>query len=433
MIRDRKADLTMFSYFQFPNKFKELVTQVEKKIESRNSEINKIVEYNQAKVLRAFQKHHVSDFHLQSSTGYGYDDIGRITLDQIYADVFDAEAGLVRPHIVSGTHALAVGLFGLLRPGDELMYVTGEPYDTLEEVIGIYDEGMGSLKEWGIHYQSIPLLKDGSINYTEIAKRMNEKTKVIAIQRSRGYAWRPSFSLVEIGKVIRFVKEINPNVITFVDNCYGEFTDKHEPTFVGADILVGSLIKNPGGGIAKSGGYIVGKENYVKKVSYRLTAPGIGGKVGSMYGNMLDFYQGFFLAPHIVGEAIKGAIFTSAILEELGFITNPNWNDRRNDIIQAIQFCDEETLITFLQGIQEGSPIDSHVIPEPSEIPGYKNPVIMAAGAFVQGASLELSGDAPIREPYIAYIQGGLTYQHVKFGLFTAIEKLMKKGIIKID
>ncbi|WP_339063099.1 methionine gamma-lyase family protein [Tepidibacillus marianensis] len=422
----------MLSFFQFPNKFEQLVTKVEQRIEVRKSEIDKIVEYNQAKVLKAFQQHHVSDFHLQSSTGYGYDDLGRMTLDQIFADVFDAEAGLVRPHIVSGTHALAIGLFGLLRPGDELMYVTGSPYDTLEEVIGIYGDGMGSLKEWGIGYQSIPLLTNGSINYIEIAKQMNKKTKIIAIQRSRGYAWRPSLSIEKIEEVIRYVKVLKPDVITLIDNCYGEFTDKHEPTFVGADVLVGSLIKNPGGGIAKSGGYIVGKEKFVKKISYRLTAPGIGEKVGSMYGHMLDFYQGFFLAPHMVGEAIKGAIFASAMLEELGFITNPKWNESRNDIIQAIQFDNAETLITFLQGIQEGSPIDSHVIPEPSEIPGYQDIVIMAAGAFVQGASLELSGDAPIREPYIAYIQGGLTYQHVKFGLFTAIEKLMKNKIIKI-
>ncbi|TCS83045.1 aminotransferase class I/II-fold pyridoxal phosphate-dependent enzyme [Tepidibacillus fermentans] len=423
----------MLSFFQFPNKFEQYVAELEKKIEPRKKEIEEIVEYNQAKVLKAFQQHHVTDFHLQSSTGYGYDDLGRETLDQIYADVFETEAGIVRPHIVSGTHALAIGLFGLLRPGDELMYITGSPYDTLEEVIGIHGEGMGSLKEWGIQYQSIPLNQDGTVNYQEIKKRINEKTKVIAIQRSRGYSWRPSFGIDEIKEMIQFVKGLKPDVITFIDNCYGEFTDKHEPTAVGADVVVGSLIKNPGGGIAKTGGYIVGKEKYIKQISYRLSAPGIGSKVGSMYGHMIDFYQGFFLAPHMVGEALKGGIFASALLEGLGFITNPHWTEKRNDIIQAIQFDNAKSLIAFLQGIQKGSPIDSHVVPEPSKIPGYQDPVIMAAGTFVQGASLELSGDAPIREPYIAYIQGGLTYQHMKWGLFTAIQKMIDQGILSMD
>ena len=420
----------MFSFFQFPQEFIQLVTDIEHKIEPKKKEIEQLVAFNQAKVLRAFQQHHVSDFHLQSSTGYGYDDLGRTTLDQIYADVFEAEAGLVRPHIVSGTHALSIGLFGLLRPGDELIYITGSPYDTLEEVIGIHGEGMGSLKEWGIDYQDISLKTDGTIDFEEIEKRITKKTKVIAIQRSRGYAWRPSFSIEEIKEMVAFVKNLKSDVITFVDNCYGEFTDKHEPTAVGADVIVGSLIKNPGGGLAKSGGYIVGKEKFVKQISYRLTAPGIGSKVGSMYGHMTDFYQGFFLAPHMVGESLKGGVFSSALLESLGFKTNPHWSDKRNDIIQAIQFPDSDSLITFLQGIQKGSPIDSHVVPEPSEIPGYQDAVIMAAGAFVQGASLELSGDAPIREPYIGYVQGGLTYEHLKWGLFTAIQGLYNKGFL---
>ncbi|GBF11346.1 methionine gamma-lyase family protein [Tepidibacillus sp. HK-1] len=422
----------MFSFFKYGKEFERIVIQVEKQISTRIQEIDQIASYNQGKVLKAFQNHHVSDFHLLSSTGYGYDDMGRDMLDQIYADVFEAEAGLVRPHIVSGTHALSIGLFGLLRPGDELLYITGDPYDTLEEVIGIHGEGMGSLKEWGITYQSVPLTKQGKVNFVEVAKKINQNTKVIAIQRSRGYSWRSSFSIEEIKEMVTFVKEIKPDLITFVDNCYGEFTEKQEPTGIGVDVIVGSLIKNPGGGLAKTGGYIVGKKVYIEKISYRLTAPGIGAKVGSMHGHMADFYQGFFLAPHFVGEALKGSIFAAALFEQLGFETNPSWNEARHDIIQAVKFNNTNTLITFLQGIQKGSPIDSHVIPVPNQIPGYQDSVIMAAGTFIQGASLELSGDAPIRSPYIAYVQGGLTYHHVKWGILTAIEMMVDKGILSI-
>lgn len=422
----------MFEFFSFSQDFVQLVENIEDKISYRIKDIDKLVEYNQGKVLKAFQTNRVSDFHLKASTGYGYDDIGRDTLDRIYAEVFQAESAIVRPHIASGTHALSLGLFGLLRPGDELLYITGKPYDTLEEVIGINGSGMGSLKEWGITYKDIPLTEEGKINYDLVSANINERTKVIAIQRSRGYEWRSSFSVNDIKEMIQFVKKIKPDVITFVDNCYGEFTEKQEPTAVGADVIVGSLIKNPGGGLAKTGGYLAGKAEYIKQISYRITAPGIGAKVGSMYGHMADFYQGFFLAPHLVGEALKGGIFTAALLEELGFATNPHWRSQRYDIIQAIKFNKPELLLSFLKGIQKGSPIDSHVSPEPAEIPGYQDPVIMAAGVFVQGASLELSGDAPYREPYIGYMQGGLTYQHVKWGVLTALEMMERNGQIKL-
>jgi len=420
----------MYQFFTDGRKFERIVEKIEEKTADRLKEIEKIASYNQGKVLKAFQNHQVSDFHLHGSTGYGYDDIGRDTLDQIYAEVFQAEAGLVRPQIVSGTHALAVGLFGVLRPGDELLYITGDPYDTLEEVIGIHGEGMGSLKDWGVSFQSVPLNQDGTVNVEQVSRAINHRTKVVAIQRSRGYSWRPSFSITDIKQMVEFVKEIKPDIITFVDNCYGEFTNKLEPTAVGADVVAGSLIKNPGGGIAKTGGYLVGKKTYIQRIAYRLTAPGIGAKVGSMYGHMADFYQGFFLAPHFVAEALKGGIFAAALLQQLGYETNPLWYESRHDIIQAVKFANRDALITFLRGIQKGSPIDAHVVLQPAEIPGYQHPVIMAAGVFIQGASLEFSGDAPIKEPYIGYIQGGLTYQHIKWGILTAIQEMLDKGYL---
>ncbi len=422
----------MYSFFNFDKSMEEKIEKVEEKISYRLREVDRIVEYNQAKVLKSFQQHQVSDFHLKSSTGYGYDDLGRETFDKIYADIFQAEAALVRPHIVSGTHALTIGLFGLLRPGDELLYISGNPYDTLEKVIGINGSGMGSLKEWGVDFQSVALTDSGKVDYEGVARAINSHTKVVAIQRSRGYGWRASFSVDDIKEMVEFVKEIKEDAILFVDNCYGEFTDIIEPSSVGADIVIGSLIKNPGGGLAKSGGYIVGKMGFVKQISYRLTAPGIGGEVGAMYGYMSDFYQGLFLAPHFVGEALKGGIFTAALLEELGFETNPHWTEKRNDIIQAVKFSNPNALLIFLQGIQNGSPIDAHVVPEPASIPGYQHPVIMAAGTFIQGASLELSGDAPFKEPYIGYLQGGLTYQHVKYGVFTALEMMTNKRLFKV-
>jgi cystathionine beta-lyase family protein involved in aluminum resistance len=414
----------MYSFFELRTEQIAMIESVEKKIAPRLNQIDKIVEYNQAKVLQAFREFNVSDFHLNSSTGYGYNDSGRETLDRIYATVFGAEDALVRPHIVSGTHAIAIGLFGLLRPGDELLYITGAPYDTLEEVIGIHGNGMGSLQEWGVSYSVLPLSCTGKVDYPNLTQAITPATKVVAIQRSKGYSWRQSFSIAEIAEMVKQVRKIKPEAIIFVDNCYGEFTERLEPTAVDADIIVGSLIKNPGGGLAKLGGYLAGKARYIEQISYRLTAPGIGRKVGATSGNQQDFYQGFFLAPHFVGEALKGMVLAAALFAELGYEVTPKWDEERTDIIQAIKFNRADYLISFIQAIQQGSPIDSYVKPIASVVPGYQNQVIMAAGVFVQGGTLELSGDAPIVAPYIGYLQGGLTYQHVKWALLTALMQI---------
>lgn len=417
----------MYSFFDLKPEDIAMIEALEEKIAPQVKEIDKIVEYNQAKVLKAFKEFNVSDFHLNSSTGYGYNDMGRETLDRIYATVFGAEDALVRPHIVSGTHAITIGLFGLLRPGDHLLYLTGKPYDTLEDVIGSHGNGQGSLQEWGIDYSDLPLTRTGQVDYVKLAQAITAQTKVVAIQRSKGYDWRKSFTIDEIAEMIKAVRKIKPDAIIFVDNCYGEFTERLEPTEVDADVIVGSLIKNPGGGLAKLGGYLAGKKTYIEQISYRLTAPGIGREVGATNGNQYDFYQGFFLAPHFVGESLKGMIMAAALYAELGYEVTPTWDEKRTDITQAIKFNDADNLISFIQGIQQGSPIDAYVKPEPSAVPGYQDPVIMAAGVFVQGGTLELSSDAPIVEPYIAYLQGGLTYQHVKWGLLTAFMKMKNK------
>lgn len=414
----------MYSFFNLKPEQMAMIEDVEREIGPQEKQIDKIVEYNQAKVLEAFQRFNVSDFHLNSSTGYGYNDLGRETLDRIYAAVFGAEDALVRPHIVSGTHAITIGLFGLLRPGDQLLYLTGDPYDTLEEVIGIHGSGMGSLQEWGIDYSVLALTATGQVDYPNLAQAITPQTKVVAIQRSKGYSWRKSFTIAEIEEMVKEVRKVKPDAIIFVDNCYGEFTEKLEPTAVDADIIVGSLIKNPGGGLAKLGGYLAGKARYIEQISYRLTAPGIGREVGATSGNQSDFYQGFFLAPHFVGESLKGMVFAAALFAKLGYEVSPSWDESRTDIIQAIKFKRADHLISFIQGIQQGSPIDAYVSPEPSAIPGYQEQVIMAAGVFIQGGTLELSADAPIVEPYIAYLQGGLTYQHVKWALLTALERI---------
>jgi cystathionine beta-lyase family protein involved in aluminum resistance len=372
----------------------------------------------------------VSDYHFNSSTGYGYNDRGREVLDLVYADVFGAEAALVRPHFVSGTHTISAALFGVLRPGDELLYITGKPYDTLHKVIGEPNDGKGSLQDWGVHYAEIALSEDGLPDWQGIQSRITSRTKVIGIQRSRGYNWRASFSIAQIAEMVRFVKEINPDLIVFVDNCYGEFTELLEPTQAGVDLMAGSLIKNPGGGIADCGGYIVGKYKYVELAAFRLTAPGIGGEVGAMLGATRRMFQGLFLAPHVVGQALKGSIFAAAMFEELGFSTQPRWEEPRSDLIQAIRFTSAEHLIAFVQGVQKASAVDAHVVPEPWDMPGYEHPVIMAAGTFIQGGSLELSADAPIREPYTAYMQGGLTYSHAKLGVIKAIEHMIAKGLL---
>ncbi|MEX2461340.1 MAG: methionine gamma-lyase family protein [Paenibacillaceae bacterium] len=414
----------------FSDKIQAAIEQVERRISGAIQQIDKLIDPNQWKVVAAFQKHRVSDYHFNSSTGYGYNDRGREVLDLVYADVFGAEAALVRPHFASGTHTISTALFGVLRPGDELLYITGKPYDTLHKVIGEPNDSKGSLQDWGVHYTEVALLDNGLPDWSAIRAAITSRTKVIGIQRSRGYDWRASFNIAQIAEMVRFVKEINPDLIVFVDNCYGEFTELLEPTQVGVDLMAGSLIKNPGGGIADSGGYIVGKHKYVELAAFRLTAPGIGADVGAMMGATRRMFQGLFLAPHMVGQALKGSIFAAAMFEELGFSTQPRWEESRSDLIQAIRFTSAEHLIAFVQGVQKASAVDAHVVPEPWEMPGYEHPVIMAAGTFIQGGSLELSADAPIREPYIAYMQGGLTYSHAKLGVIQAIEHMIRKGLL---
>lgn len=389
---------------------------------------DEIREYNQLKVLKAFQEERISDNHFTNSTGYGYGDIGRDTLDLVYARIFNAEKALVRPHFVNGTHALGTALFGNLRPGDTILAVTGSPYDTLHSVIGISgEENIGSLKEYGVNYKQVDLV-DGKINIEKALGMIkeDESIKLIHMQRSTGYGWRNAFQVKELGEAIKAIKELREDLIVFVDNCYGEFIDIIEPTDVGADLIAGSLIKNIGGGIAPTGGYIVGKEKYVEQASYRLTVPGIGAECGCTFGVMKDFYQGLFLAPHVAIEALKGAIFCARIMELAGFEVLPKYNDKRSDIIQAIKFNDKEKLIKFCKGVQYASPIDSFVECEPWAMPGYSDEVIMAAGAFIQGSSIELSADAPIREPYIAYLQGGLTFDHAKIGVLIALNNIFK-------
>ncbi|MDU7068541.1 MAG: methionine gamma-lyase family protein [Clostridium perfringens] len=389
---------------------------------------DEIREYNQLKVLKAFQEERISDNHFTNSTGYGYGDIGRDTLDLVYARIFNAEKALVRPHFVNGTHALGTALFGNLRPGDTILAVTGSPYDTLHSVIGISgEENIGSLKEYGVNYKQVDLV-DGKINIEKALEMIkeDESIKLIHMQRSTGYGWRNAFQVKELGEAIKAIKELREDLIVFVDNCYGEFIDIIEPTDVGADLIAGSLIKNIGGGIAPTGGYIVGKEKYVEQASYRLTVPGIGAECGCTFGVMKDFYQGLFLAPHVAIEALKGAIFCARIMKLAGFEVLPKYNDKRSDIIQAIKFNDKEKLIKFCKGVQYASPIDSFVECEPWAMPGYSDEVIMAAGAFIQGSSIELSADAPIREPYIAYLQGGLTFDHAKIGVLIALNNIFK-------
>ena len=389
---------------------------------------DEIREYNQLKVLKAFQEERISDNHFTNSTGYGYGDTGRDTLDLVYARIFNAEKALVRPHFVNGTHALGTALFGNLRPGDTILAVTGSPYDTLHSVIGISgEENIGSLKEYGVNYKQVDLV-DGKINIEKALEMIkeDESIKLIHMQRSTGYGWRNAFQVKELGEAIKAIKELREDLIVFVDNCYGEFIDIIEPTDVGADLIAGSLIKNIGGGIAPTGGYIVGKEKYVEQASYRLTVPGIGAECGCTFGVMKDFYQGLFLAPHVAVEALKGAIFCARIMELAGFEVLPKYNDKRSDIIQAIKFNDKEKLIKFCKGVQYASPIDSFVECEPWAMPGYSDEVIMAAGAFIQGSSIELSADAPIREPYIAYLQGGLTFDHAKIGVLIALNNIFK-------
>jgi len=407
-----------------------LAAAAERKAAARLLETDRIAERNQWKVLEAFRKRKVSDFHFAASTGYGYNDRGREVLDEVYADVFGAEAALVRPHLVSGTHTIATALFGVLRPGDEIVFVTGRPYDTLHKVIGKPGDGTGSLADWGVRASEVPLTAAGNVDWEAVAAAVTPRTKVFAIQRSRGYDWRPSFTVADMAEMAARLKRLKPDAIVFADNCYGEFTEEREPTEVGVDLIAGSLIKNPGGGLAVSGGYIAGRKELVELAAYRLTAPGIGGEVGAMLGTTRLIFQGLFLAPHLVGQAVKGSIFAASVFEELGFETHPSWNDPRTDLIQAVRFASAEHLIAFVQAIQKAAAVDSHVVPEPWDMPGYESPVIMAAGTFIQGGSLELSADAPIREPYIAFMQGGLTYAHVKFAVRQALADWQKQGLL---
>ncbi len=400
-------------------------------LRERFGEIDRTAEFNQLKVLGAMQKHQVSEACLLGTTGYGYNDLGRDTLEEVYASVFHTEAALVRPQITCGTHALALALMSNLRPGDELFSPVGKPYDTLEEVIGIRPS-KGSLAEYGISYRQTDLLPDGSFDFETVRKNINEKTKLVTIQRSKGYQTRPTLSVKRIGELISFIKAIKPDVLCMVDNCYGEFVETIEPSDVGADMVVGSLIKNPGGGLAPIGGYIAGRRECVENAAYRLTSPGLGKEVGASLGILPQFYQGLFLAPTVTASALKGAIFAANIYESLGFPVVPNSVESRHDIIQAVTFGTPEGVIAFCEGIQAAAPVDSHVKPEPWDMPGYDAKVIMAAGAFVSGSSIELSADGPIREPYAVYFQGGLTWPHAKFGILRSLESLVGKGIVTL-
>lgn len=414
--------------YNISDKVVELYDKTITDVKGEFDKLDEIREFNQLKVLNAFQKERISDSHFTNSSGYGYGDIGRDSLDRVYARIFKAESALVRPHFVNGTHAIGAALFGNLRPNDTMLSICGTPYDTLHNIIGISgNKNIGSLKEYGVKYKQIDLDSKGNINEELVRKTLSEdKTiKLIHIQRSTGYGWRKALTMDQIKNIIDFIKGIRSDVICFVDNCYGEFIDTTEPTEAGADLIAGSLIKNIGGGIAPTGGYIVGKEEYVTQASYRLTIPGIGGECGSTFGVMRSFFQGLFMAPHVAIEAVKGAIFCSRIMELAGFEVLPAYTDKRSDIIQAIKFNDKEKLINFCKGIQAGSPIDSFVQCEPWDMPGYEDQVIMAAGAFIQGSSIELSADAPIREPYIAYLQGGLTFDHAKTGILIALSKII--------
>ena len=395
------------------------------------AKIDAITEQNQYKVLAAMQKNKVSDTHFAATTGYGYNDLGRDTLEQVYADVFGAEAALVRPQLISGTHALTVALAGNLRPGDELLSPVGVPYDTLQGVIGIRPE-RGSLAEYGITYRQVDLLSDGGFDWDGIRKALNDKTKLVTIQRSKGYEWRESFSVEKIGQLIAFIKEIKPDVICMVDNCYGEFVQTIEPTQVGADLAVGSLIKNPGGGLAPIGGYIVGKEEYVENAAVRLTSPGLGKEVGATLDVTPSFFQGLFQAPQVVGGSVKAAVYLAKLMEGLGFDTLPKSSDKRADIVQCIRLAKEENVLAFCQGIQKGAPVDSFVTPEPWDMPGYDCPVIMAAGAFVQGSSIELSADAPVKPPYHVFFQGGLSWHHAKIGITIGLQTMVDRGLITL-
>jgi cystathionine beta-lyase family protein involved in aluminum resistance len=409
------------------------VAKAEDQVRGIFQELDDVMAYNQYKVLAAFQKNKISDMHFGWNTGYGYNDPGREALEKVYADVFGTEAALVRPIIVNGTHALTLALTGILRPEDELIYCTGNPYDTLEEVIGIRGEGKGSLKDFGVKYKQIELKPDGTVDLEALGTAISPKTRIIALQRATGYGWRKAIAIPEIEEWARFVKSIRPDIVCMVDNCYGEFLDTKEPTEVGADVIAGSLIKNPGGGLALTGGYIAGRSDLIEKISWRMTSPGIGGECGLTFGQTRTMFQGLFIAPKTVNGAVKGAILCAKVFENLGFDVCPKPEDQRSDIIEAVKLGAPEAVVAFCEGIQASAPVDSHVKPVPWDMPGYEDQVIMAAGAFVQGSSIELSADAPIRPPYIVYFQGGLTYEHSRFGVMKALQALYDKNLLRLD
>lgn len=421
--------LTAYQQMGISEKVYSFGENIEAGLKERFERIDRVAEYNQLKVLHAMQMHHLAEAHFSPTTGYGYNDIGRETLEKVYASIFGTEAALVRPQITCGTHALALALLSNLRPGDELISPVGKPYDTMEEIIGIRPS-RGSLAEYGITYKQVELLPDGSFDYEGIRQAISDRTKMMTIQRSKGYLTRPTFSVRQIGELIRFIKQIRPDIICMVDNCYGEFVEEMEPSDVGADMIVGSLIKNPGGGLAPIGGYICGTKECVENAYYRLTAPGLGGEVGATLGLNRDFFQGLFLAPQVVGGALKGAIFAANVYEALGFSCVPDAKESRHDIIQAVTFQDPEKVVAFCEGIQYAAPVDSFVTPTPWPMPGYDCDVIMAAGAFISGASIELSADAPMHEPYTVYFQGGLSYHHAKYGILRSLARLEEKNLI---
>ena len=410
----------------------EVIDRAEKDVRQEFEKLDDIMAFNQYKVLTAFQENRISDTHFSWNTGYGYDDAGRDALERVYADIFKSEAALVRPIIVNGTHALTLTLTGILRPGDELIYCTGAPYDTLEEVIGIRGEGKGSLKEFGVSYKQVELTPEGNIDFPALEKAISPNTRMITVQRATGYGWRKAITIEQIQEWASFVHGINPDIVCMVDNCYGEFLDTREPIGVGADVLAGSLIKNPGGGLALTGGYIAGRKDLIDNISYRMTSPGIGGECGLTFGQTRTMFQGLFLAPKTVNGAVKGAALCAKTFENLGFDVCPKAEDKRSDIIEAVKLGSPEAVVAFCEGIQAAAPIDAYVKPIPWDMPGYEDQVVMAAGAFVQGSSIELSADAPIREPYIVYFQGGLTYEHSKFGVIKALQTLYEQNLISL-
>ncbi len=429
---NNKTSDILINLFNINKKIIELATETEKEIQPVFVDIDDIRGYNQFKVLNAMQINRLNDTHFSWNTGYGYNDSGRETLEKVYKDVFNTEDAIVRPIIVSGTHALTLCLTGLLKNGDELISATSTPYDTLEEVIGIRGSKGYSLIDYGVNYKQIDFKDDGEVDISNLINNISEKTKMVYIQRSTGYGWRKALTIDKIKEIVISVKNIKKDIICMVDNCYGEFLETKEPTDVGVDIMAGSLIKNPGGGLALTGGYIVGRKDLIELVSYRMTSPGIGKECGLTFGLTRSMFQGLFLAPKVVSEALKGSILCSRIFEKLGYEVCPRWNDKRSDIIQSIMLKSPEKVIAFCQGVQQAAPVDSYVNPEPWDMPGYDSKVIMAAGAFVQGSSIELSADAPIREPYIAYFQGGLTYDHSMFGVIKGLQSMYDKGLLEI-